>query len=58
MKAQWIRLADVFAIGPLMVWGGWEWRKTRPWLGFTLALLGISTVVYNGHNYLIARRVK
>lgn len=54
-KTQWIRLADVFFIGPLMVWGGWKLRQAYPIWGYTLAALGAGTVAYNGHNYLKAK---
>lgn len=48
-KAQWIRLADVVFIGPLMFYGG---VKLRGPAGYTLAALGLGTVVLNGYNYL------
>jgi hypothetical protein len=49
VKAQWVRLADVFFIGPLMIWGG---LKIKGVGGYTLAALGAGTIVYNGRNYL------
>lgn len=55
-KTQEIRLADVFAIGPLMVWGGMKLRDEYPMQGGALALLGVATVLYNGRNYLRLRR--
>ena len=55
MKPQSVRLADVFFIGPLMVWGGLELREEYPLWGWTLALLGGATVVYNGYNYMQRR---
>ena len=55
MKTQNIRLADVFAIGPLMVWGGMKLREDNPLLGPALAALGVATVWYNGRNYLRVR---
>lgn len=57
MKPQVVRLADVFAIGPLMVWGGMKLRKEHPRRGNLLALLGAATVLYNGSNYLKKRRL-
>lgn len=56
MKPQSVRLLDVFAIGPLMVWGGVQTSRRSPVLGATLAVMGVLTVVYNGQNYLKARR--
>ena len=47
-----MRLLDVFAIGPLMALGGWRLRDEYPLLGTLLGVLGISTIVYNGRNYL------
>jgi hypothetical protein len=58
VKAQQIRLADVFIIGPLMVWGGMQLRDQYPAGGNALALLGVGTVWYNGRNYLRLRSGK
>ena len=59
-KTQAIRIADVFFIGPLMVWGGLAVRDQAKTLtaqsaGMTLAVLGVATVLYNGRNYLEQR---
>lgn len=57
VKAQSIRLADVFFIGPVMVVGGVVLaRKSNPFLGFVLAALGVGTVGYNYRNYLEIER--
>lgn len=58
VKGQRMRLFDVFFIGPLMAFGGWKLRKEHPVLGPILALLGITTVVYNGRNYLTVKDSK
>jgi hypothetical protein len=54
--AQGLRLADVFAIGPLMVWAGYKLSKEADsktnTAGVLLAVLGAGTVYYNGYNYL------
>ena len=55
MKAQWIRIADVFAIGPLMVYGGYRLAESEKVLGWALGILGVTTVLYNGRNYLAMR---
>lgn len=47
-KAQWVRIADVVLVGPVMVWGG---LRLRGPLGWTLVALGVATVLYNGRNY-------
>ncbi len=53
-KSQWVRLLDVFILGPFMIWyalatAGNEELPT----GSALALLvgGILTIVYNGLNW-------
>jgi hypothetical protein len=54
MKAQWVRLVDVFAVGPLMLIAA---RETRtPWIRAGLVVFGVATVVYNAYNYLALRR--
>lgn len=58
-KAQGIRLADVFFIGPVMSYGGYRLRKLgHPHLGDTLVLLGLLTIWYNGKNYLENRAIE
>lgn len=57
-KTQAIRLADVFFIGPVMIYGGEKLRRRGDSiLGLTLSLLGAATVVYNGNNWLKQRRI-
>ncbi len=56
MKAQSIRIADVFIIGPLMTWGGLKLRANYPEAGGLLAVLGVATAVYNANNYFIRQR--
>lgn len=61
-KSQWVRLLDVFVLGPFMIWyalatagGGGE--SELP-VGAALALFvgGVLTILYNGLNWLrIAR---
>tara|TARA_R110002110_G_scaffold107768_2_gene269512 strand:- start:780 stop:1031 length:252 start_codon:yes stop_codon:yes gene_type:complete len=58
MKPQTIRLLDVFAIGPLMIWGGMISAKRAPVLGYGLALTGAATVLYNGLNYVLTEQVR
>ena len=56
-KTQWVRVADVFLIGPLMMAGGVALgRRGSPLWGTLLALFGASTVLYNGRNWLRVRR--
>lgn len=56
MKAQPVRLVDIFLLGPFMVWA--STRRTLPeWARLTLLVSGILTVAYNAENYrkVIAR---
>jgi hypothetical protein len=55
-KAQSVRLADVFLIGPLMIWGGWRLAQQYPLRGQFLAVSGAATICYNGYNYARLRK--
>lgn len=55
-KAQIVRLADVFLIGPLMVYGALHLPAATPGqkVGrFLLAAAGAATIAFNGRNYLL-----
>ena len=53
---QWIRILDVVAIGPLMIYAGMKAEEELPrWARGALVLFGIMTIGYNGMNYLSAR---
>ena len=54
MKAQHIRLLDVYLIGPLMIAGGARSRLGNPWASL-LVVSGVLTMLYNGANYLTER---
>lgn len=54
MKAQVIRLVDVFVIGPMMLRAGADVSKSDLERLFWIAT-GIATVAYNAHNYAKAR---
>jgi len=57
MKAQPIRLLDVFFIGPLMIWGGHRLTRTNRAAGAALVVFGGATISFNGGNYIaIGRR--
>lgn len=49
MKAQAVRVADVFLVGPLMVRAGDRLGGPE---GRVLAWLGLLTIIYNGANWL------
>lgn len=57
-KAQWIRLADVFVIGPLMVAGGMALTRRSPFWGILLGAFGIGTIVFNGRNWYIVNQLQ
>jgi hypothetical protein len=55
-KSQWVRVVDVFVIGPLMVWAGVKLARQRYRVaGASLAVLGVATVAFNARNYLDTR---
>lgn len=56
IKAQEVRLLDVFIIGPLMIWGGAVLGRRHPVAGLILAVSGVATVGYNARNYGRIRR--
>jgi len=56
MKAQTVRLLDVFVIGPVMIWAGWKLTEQYPARGQFLAVSGAATIFYNGYNYLQVER--
>lgn len=58
VKGQNVRLWDIFAIGPLMLYGGVRLTKENPILGPILAILGVTTVYYNARNYLRVKESK
>lgn len=53
---QKIRLLDVFGIGPLMIYAGMKTEDELPAVArVALVLLGLTTIGYNGMNYLSVR---
>jgi hypothetical protein len=52
-KSQWMRLLDVFVLGPFMIYyaivtaGEVEWEMAAG-----LFVAGVATILYNGTNYL------
>lgn len=50
-KGQTVRLIDVFALGPFMVWAGTRRGSLPPWARFGLASAGVLTIVYNWIRY-------
>ena len=52
-KTQWVRLLDVFAYGPYLVYLSLQTHYTFSLLEkMFLLFLGATTITYNGRNYL------
>ena len=51
MKPQSVRLADVFFIGPFMIYAAGKSKLSKTDRA-TLVGLGIATILYNGYNYI------
>jgi hypothetical protein len=54
-KTQAIRVLDVVAIGPAMIWGGALLAPRRPALGWFLVASGLGTMIYNYQNHRLQR---
>ncbi len=52
MTTQQIRLLDVYAIGPAMIWGAYHSHAASPLFAALLAIGGVMTIAVNGNNYL------
>ena len=52
LKSQQVRLWDVFVLGPFMLWFGWAAQGVPEWARYAMMIAGITTVAYNGANYL------
>ncbi len=57
-KPQSVRVADVFVIGPLMVWFGTSRRTSAMPAPARAAMtaFGVGTILYNAHYYELNRR--
>lgn len=51
-KSQWIRLIDIFILGPLMIWVGWQQWLDTGLAGLAIVFFGATTITYNLRNYL------
>ena len=52
MDSNKVRLIDVFITGPLQIIIS-NHIKTSPLLRYFMLITGISTIIYNGHNFLL-----
>lgn len=55
VKAQGVRLADVFLFGPLMIYSSMD-QKPPPWMNAAMLVIGVGTILYNAANYLEVQR--
>jgi hypothetical protein len=53
-KSQWVRLLDVFVLGPFMIWYALATVdcEIRPEAALVLLVSGVLTITYNGFNWL------
>lgn len=54
-KSQDLRIIDVVALGPFMVWYGATAKGMPDWARAAMVISGIATIAYNGANYLARR---
>jgi hypothetical protein len=52
LDVQVIRLIDVFFIAPVLIYTSTKEELPKP-LRITLAALGVATLIYNGHHFLL-----
>ena len=51
-KSQAVRLWDIFFIAPFLVYVAYNTKGLKNWERMGVAFIGITTLVYNGRNYL------
>ncbi len=49
---QWVRIFDVFVLGPLMLYIAYTAKGVRPIPKLVLGMSGLMTMLYNGQRYL------
>jgi hypothetical protein len=52
VKSNLVRLIDVFAIGPMMIYSATEQNKS-PAMRAGLVIIGLFTIIYNAQNFII-----
>lgn len=53
-KQQWVRLLDIFILGPVGIYIGYliiTKQRIDEWIGIFVILYGITTIIFNGANY-------
>ena len=51
-KSQAVRLYDVFLLAPFLIYVGYKAKGLQNWERYGIYLIGVSTLLYNGRNYL------
>jgi len=54
-KSQFVRLADVFVLAPIMIYAG-TFKSLPTWVRYSLYAMGVATAVYNAKNFIENRR--
>lgn len=52
-KTQIVRLFDIFIFGPFMIYYGFVTREQMGSLAKLMMIWGLTTIVYNGKNYIL-----
>ena len=58
VKAQYVRLLDVFLFGPVMIYAALYPNNMNATTRWALGIIGAGTILYNGMNYLEIERRK
>ena len=51
-KSQAVRLYDVFLLAPFLLYVGYKAKGLKDWERYGIYFIGLSTIWYNGRNYL------
>jgi hypothetical protein len=52
-KSQWVRLLDIFVLGPFMIYYAIQTAGEVGWeMAGGLFVVGVLTILYNGMNYI------
>tara|TARA_R100001079_G_scaffold75075_1_gene40156 strand:+ start:79 stop:318 length:240 start_codon:yes stop_codon:yes gene_type:complete len=55
-KSQAVRLYDVFLLAPFLLYVGYKAKGISKFERYGIYFIGISTILYNGRNYLKNKR--
>jgi hypothetical protein len=51
-KSQFVRLVDVFIIGPVCMYAGWITKSSHTGTSIMLTIIGAATISYNLKNWI------